>query len=224
MYAVLKIYKGDWSNGMTEVSKTFSGSSILSSPAGNRRRTAVFYVTENSKKKEGKQMLNEKLILRMASFNKGDPKRIQHFIKVYEYAHMIGKLEGLDEKTQKILDLAAILHDIGIRPSEEKYGRCDGKFQEQEGPVYAKEMLREFPEITKEETDRICYLIGHHHTYTGIDGEDYRILLEADFLVNAYEDAMSKDNICAFRNHVFRTKTGIELLDTMFGITILSPE
>lgn len=38
VYAVLKVYRndisnvGDWSNGMTEVSKTFSGSSILSSP------------------------------------------------------------------------------------------------------------------------------------------------------------------------------------------------
>ena len=27
------IYKGDWSNGMIGVSKTFGGSSILSSPA-----------------------------------------------------------------------------------------------------------------------------------------------------------------------------------------------
>ena len=111
----------------------------------------------------------------------------------------------MDQKKQKILDIAAIMHDIGIRPSEEKYGRCNGK-------------LQEFPEITKEEIDRICYLIGHHHTYTGIDGEDYRILLEADFLVNAYEDEMRKETICTFRNHVFRTKTGIELLNTMFDL------
>ena len=36
MYVVLKVYKiyfvGDWSNGMIGVSKTFGGSSILSSP------------------------------------------------------------------------------------------------------------------------------------------------------------------------------------------------
>ena len=43
MYAVLKVYKGDWSNGMTEVSKTFSGSSILSSPARNRRKNGGFF-------------------------------------------------------------------------------------------------------------------------------------------------------------------------------------
>lgn len=163
-------------------------------------------------------MLNEQLIMKMTAFNKGDPKRIQHFIKVYEYAHIIGKLEGLDAKTQKILDIAAILHDIGIRPGEEKYGRCDGKIQEQEGPVYARKMLEDFSEVTKEEIDRICYLIGHHHTYTGVDGEDYRILLEADFLVNAYEDNLSVESICTFRKNVFRTKNGTELLNMIYGL------
>lgn len=163
-------------------------------------------------------MHNEQLILKMTEFNKGDAKRIQHFIKVYEYAHIIGKLEGLDEKVQKILDIASILHDIGIHPSEEKYGRCDGKLQEQEGPFYARKMLSDFPEVTKEEIDRVCYLIGHHHTYTNVDGDDYRILLEADFLVNAYEDELSMESICAFKENVFRTKTGIELLDSMYGL------
>ena len=122
-------------------------------------------------------MINEQLIMQMTEFNRGDAKRIQHFMKVYEYAHLIGKLEGLDAETQKILDIASIMHDIGISPSEEKYGRCDGKLQEQEGPVYARKMLEEFEEVSKEETDRVCYLIEHHHTYTGVDGEDYRILL-----------------------------------------------
>ena len=163
-------------------------------------------------------MLNEQLILKMTEFNKGDAKRIQHFIKVYEFAHLIGRLEGLDKKTQKILDIAAIMHDIGIRPGEEKYGRCDGKIQEQEGPYYARKMLEEFPEVTQEETDRVCYLIGHHHTYSDVDGIDYRILLEADFLVNAFEDELSTESIVIFRKNVFRTKTGIELLNKMYNL------
>lgn len=163
-------------------------------------------------------MLNEKLILKMAEFNGGDPKRIQHFTKVYEYAHLIGTFERIDEKTQKILDIAAILHDIGIRPSEEKYGSCSGKLQEQEGPEYARKILKDFSEVTQEETDRICWLIGHHHTYTGVDGIDHRILLEADFLVNAYEDELSSESICTFKKKVFRTKTGTELLETMYGL------
>ena len=164
-------------------------------------------------------MLNEQLILKMTEFDKGDAKRIQHFIKVYEYAHLIGTLEGLDAKTQKILDIASILHDIGIHLAEAKYGRCDGKIQEQEGPFYARKMLEDFPEITEEEIDRVCYLIGHHHTYTNVDGEDYRILLEADFLVNAYEDGLDTESICAFRKNVFRTSSGTRLLDIIYDIS-----
>ena len=163
-------------------------------------------------------MLNEKLIMKMTGFDCGDPKRIQHFTKVYEYAHTIGVLEKLDEKTLKILEIASIMHDIGIRPSEEKYGRCDGKLQEQEGPAYAREMMKGFTEILPEEGERVCFLIGHHHTYTGVDGLDWQILLEADFLVNAYEDGLSKESIKTFRKKVFRTKTGTALLDMMYGI------
>ena len=178
----------------------------------------LFRKSNTGKQYGGENMLNEKLIMKMTEFNRGDPKRIQHFIKVFEYAHMIGKAEGLDEESRKILDIAAILHDIGIRPCEEKYGRCDGKLQEREGPAYAVKMLEEFPEVTKEETDRVCRLIGYHHTYTDVDGKDMQILLEADFLVNAYEDGLSPEGICAFREKVFRTKTGTELLDTMYGL------
>lgn len=80
-------------------------------------------------------MVTEELILKMTDFNAGDPARIQHFIKVYEFAHVIGVKEGLDAEALHILDMASVMHDIGIRPAEEKYGRCDGKLQEQEGPA-----------------------------------------------------------------------------------------
>ena len=59
----------------------------------------------------------------------GDARRIQHFTKVYAYASLIGKKEGLGEKTQKILEIAALTHDIGIHTCEQKYGHCGGKEQ-----------------------------------------------------------------------------------------------
>ena len=163
-------------------------------------------------------MINDELIIKMIEFNAGDPKRIQHFIKVYEFAHVIGIKEGLDENVLRILDIASILHDIGIRPAEEKYGCCNGKLQEKEGPEYARKMLREFPNITEEEINRVCFLIAHHHTYKDVNGLDYRLLLEADFLVNALEDELDKKAIIHFRDTVFETKTGTYLLNTMFGI------
>ncbi len=163
-------------------------------------------------------MITDELIIKMTEFNAGDPKRIQHFIKVYEFAHVIGVKEGLPPAEQRVLDIASIMHDIGIRPSEEKYGRCDGKLQEQEGPAYARRMLAEFPEVTANEIERVCYLIAHHHTYENIEGLDYRALLEADFLVNAMEDNLKKEAIINFRDKVFETKTGLHLINTMFGL------
>ncbi len=163
-------------------------------------------------------MLTEELIIRITEFNAGDPKRIQHFLKVYEFAHVIGVKEGLDEATLRVLDIASIMHDIGIRPSEQKFGRCDGKLQEQEGPAYARDVLAAFTEVSREEVERVCYLIAHHHTYEDVDGLDYRILLEADFLVNALEDNLQKPAIIHFRDKVFRTETGIHLINTMFGL------
>ena len=86
-----------------------------------------------------------------------------------------------------------------------------------EGPAIARKLLEPFSSSSSF-TDRVCWLIGHHHTYTGIDGPDYQILLEADFLVNAYEDQLDADAIRTFRDKVFRTGSGISLLNTHFDI------
>ena len=64
----------------------------------------------------------------MIRYYAGDPKRIQHFIKVHSFSKLIGEKEGLDEHTLFVLEAASILHDIGIRVSEKKYGFQNGKF------------------------------------------------------------------------------------------------
>ena len=123
------------------------------------------------------------LIAQAIAFDRGDARRIQHFLKVYAYADTIGRLEGLPDDMQETLAAAAILHDIGIHAAEEKYGSSSGKYQELEGPAPARHILSSLG-YDEGRIDRICYLIAHHHTYDGIDGMDYQILLEADFLVN----------------------------------------
>ena len=127
-------------------------------------------------------MLN-KLHLAMIELYSGDAKRIQHFCKVHSYAKLIAETENVDRKCLFILEAAALTHDIGIHICEEKYGNCNGKLQEKEGPVIAEKLLRElgFEDVVSE---RVQYLIAHHHTYDNIDGIDYQILVEADFLVN----------------------------------------
>ena len=160
-------------------------------------------------------MKEEILIKAMIEYNKHDPKRIQHLIKVHSLSKTIGVLENIDKKDLFILETAAILHDIGIKISEEKYGNCSGKLQEKEGPKEAEKMLEKFG-YDREVIDRVCYLIGNHHTYDNIDGIDYQILVEADFLVNIYEDNLNKESIENIKKKIFKTKTGIHFIENMY--------
>ena len=119
----------------------------------------------------------EQLAWEMLAFNRQDPARMQHLLKVHRFAQMIGRREHLDAHTQFVTESAALVHDIGIRPAVE----------------------------------RICYLVGHHHTYTDIQGLDYQILVEADFLVNFYESAMPLDAVQGAYDRIFCTQAGKEL-------------
>lgn len=156
------------------------------------------------------------LTLEMIRFNENDPLRIQHLIKVHRFAQMIGKMEKIDEHTRFLTECAALVHDIGIRPSEKKYGMSNGKLQEQEGPAYARKMLTELGFMEKD-IERICYLVGHHHTYTNIDGIDYQILVEADFLVNFYEDSFSEEAIQNALQNIFQTEAGKSLCNLIYS-------
>ncbi|WP_434084515.1 hypothetical protein [Lacrimispora xylanisolvens] len=71
-------------------------------------------------------------------------------------------------------------------------------------------------EYSPEEIDRICWLVGHHHTYKNIEGKDYQILVEADFLVNAWEDGMSREAVENVRKKIFATAAGIRMFETMY--------
>lgn len=151
--------------------------------------------------------LHSHLISEMINHFSCDPKRIHHFLKVYSFAKTIGESEGLDEETQFILETTAIVHDIGIKISEQKYGNSNGKYQEIEGPSVAKPILESLG-YSSNIIERVCYIIGHHHTYSAIDGLDYQILVEADFLVNLYEDGLSDKAIQNAYDRIFKTETG----------------
>lgn len=64
-------------------------------------------------------------------------------------------------------------------------------------------------------TERVCFLIAHHHTLDGVDALDWRILLEADFLVNMIEEGMKADAIQCGREKIFRTEMGLRLMERL---------
>ena len=160
-------------------------------------------------------MDNHELIMRMIEYETDCPRHIQHFMKVYAFSKMIGEMECISPEEQEILETAAIVHDIGIKISEKKYGSSGGKYQEKEGPAVAEPMLCALG-YDEAVIDRVLFLIAHHHTYTGIEGEDYQILVEADFLVNLFEDGSSRETAEKVRENIFKTKTGMKYLETLF--------
>lgn len=162
-----------------------------------------------------REELLQDLMLRMIDFDAHDPLRIQHFVKVASFARTIGAAEGLDPSALLTLEAAAIVHDIGIHPALEKYGRSSGKLQEELGPEPARRMLLDAG-FAAERAERVAFLVGHHHTYDAIDGPDYQALVEADFLVNLFEDGSGPDAVASVRERIFRTATGTRLLDAMF--------
>ncbi len=163
----------------------------------------------------GIQLSNEELIMAMCCYEAGCPERVQHFLKVYAFCQVIGRQEGIPAPVQQILETAAIVHDIGIRPSLKKYGSSAGAYQQIEGPAEAEKMLEEL-HYPAQMIERVSYLVGHHHTYQDIQGLDYQILVEADFLVNMFEEHMDVEQIRGVREKIFRTRTGKDLLDQMF--------
>ena len=83
------------------------------------------------------------LALHMITYYAADPARIQHFIKVHSFAALIARQEGMDAATLEILEAAAYVHDIGIKPAEQTYGSSAGRYQEELGPAPARAMMLE---------------------------------------------------------------------------------
>ena len=119
-----------------------------------------------------------RILEEMLRFSAGNLHDIDHLIRVWTYARTIGELEGLDGATQFVLEVAAITHDIACPLCREKYGNTNGKNQEREGALLVRDFLADAG-MTAGQVDRVAYLVAHHHTYSGVDGADYQILLSS---------------------------------------------
>ena len=155
-----------------------------------------------------------KLIYEMKQVFKGDTKRIEHTFQVLGYAEQIHLAEG---GNPFIIKAAAVLHDIGIPASLRKYGSSGGNYQEIEGPPIAEKILRRY-EITSDQRNHICKIIANHHSARNINTTEFKIIWDADWLVNLPRDFADagKAKLKRMIDRIFKTKTGhrmaVELL------------
>lgn len=155
--------------------------------------------------KDSSGMKNE-LIEQMKNIFGQDQKRIDHTLAVLDYAEKIQQAEGGDPL---VVRAAAILHDIGILEAERRYDSAAGKYQEIEGPPIAREILEKY-DIEAETVEHICRIIGSHHSAKDIDTIEFRIIWDADWLVNIPEDFKDagRERLKKLINKEFKTKEG----------------
>ena len=141
-------------------------------------------------------------------------KRIEHSLKVTVMLSCSEEWKAIRED-QFILELTAILHDIGIHVAEARFGYCDGHLQETEGPPVAREILLQIG-VSQRVTDSVCYIVSKHHTFSAIDGIDFQLLVEADFLVNSVEEEVSPEGVARFVELNFKTESGKRVIGELF--------
>jgi HD superfamily phosphodiesterase len=102
---------------------------------------------------------------------------------VARYAEQLVKEEKGD---MAVVLIASYLHDIGIKEAERKHGSNEARYQEQEGPPVARDILKRLG-ATPELIDEVCDIIGHHHHPRNEETINFKILYDADLIVNLEE-------------------------------------
>jgi HD superfamily phosphodiesterase len=143
-----------------------------------------------------------------------DVKRINHAKRVMRFAEELLEKEKAD---RDIVIPASILHDIGIKVAEQKYGSAAARYQEKEGPSVARKILFKCG-FGKEAIDEICGIIGHHHSPGKINTLNFKVLYDADWLVNLGEEFKAKERgqLKTIIDRIFLTKAGEELAKKIY--------
>ena len=135
------------------------------------------------------EKLKSLLIKELELFFGNDKKRVNHAKKVLEFSEKLLIDEG---GNSRIIIPTAILHDVGIKIAEEKFGSSAPPLQEKEGPPVARRILSNY-EFTKDEIDKICEIISHHHSKKFLRSLEGKIIFDADWLVNFGNESKVKD-------------------------------
>lgn len=158
--------------------------------------------------------MKDKLIKELEAYFGSDIKRINHAKKVMGFAEELLKREKAD---RHIVIPVSILHDVGIKVTEEKYGSAAGHYQEKEGSEIARSILLKIG-LEKEAIDEICQIIAHHHSPGKVNTQNFKILYDADWLVNLKDEMGTKDKtkLKAIINKIFLTDSGKELAERIY--------
>lgn len=169
-------------------------------------------------KKGQESSLKERVLTAMEEYFGEDNRRINHAKKVADYAEQINKYEQGDPA---VIMACGYLHDIGIKEAEEKFQSSSAKYQHQEGPPVARQILTDL-EVETAMIEEICDIIGHHHLPKAEETTNFKVLYDADLIVNLQEDqpegGRSAEKLRTIINKSFLTEAGQNLAKEVFHI------
>lgn len=160
------------------------------------------------------EKIQEMLLRALEAYFGSDEKRIAHAKKVLQYARVLLAREQADPY---VVIPAAILHDVGIKAAEEKYHSSAARYQEQEGPAIAGRMLVDM-DYDEASTYEICAIIAHHHTPGPQETTNFKVLYDADWLVNLADEMDTSDPVKLQEaiDTIFLTATGRQMAEEIF--------
>jgi len=158
-----------------------------------------------------KDLLKDRVAVEMKRYFGQDFKRIGHASKVARYAEQMVKDEKGD---MAVVIISSYLHDIGITEAERKYQSSDAHYQEQEGPPVAGAILKKLG-AEQGLIDEVCDIVGHHHHPRTEETTNFRILYDADLIVNLEEKQkeapINREKLSAIIEKSFLTESGKKL-------------
>lgn len=163
--------------------------------------------------------LCRRIVEKMKSVFGDDQPRIDHALAVLEYAEQI--LTSCPDVSGLVVRAAAILHDIGIHEAQRTHGSTAGKYQELKGPPVARKILKAL-KIDPPIIDHVCRIIANHHSAKDIDTPEFRIVWDADWLVNIPDrfDTSDKAQMSELIEKTFKTDRGRKIAGILYGIPL----
>lgn len=172
---------------------------------------------------ERDDLFKDRVAIEMKRYFGRDFKRIGHAMKVARHAQDIMKeLDDLREQdgNPAVILSAAYLHDIGIKEAERKYGSNEARYQETEGPPVAREILSRL-RAREELIEEVCDIIGHHHHPKEKETLNFKVLYDADLIVNIEENlkehGIASEKVAALIEKAFFTDAGRSLARKIFA-------
>lgn len=150
----------------------------------------------------------------MRAYFGSDQRRINHALRVTGYAE---ELLAREKGDREVVIAAALLHDIGIREAERKYGSAAGDLQEREGPPVAREILVSLG-FDANVIDEVCAIIASHHSPGELNTDNFRVIWDADWLVNLGDefDVQDSGRTRALIRKIFQTATGKNMAEQLY--------